>query len=296
MCGMLIVGFLAGAWAVIDPLAGATYLELARVDGGGYDEGEPTEPFFILALGNDSRSAGGKGLGDSIHVIGVNPATRQATMLNVPRDTAGPGGGKINAAHSSGGLPGQVRALNEMMGIKIRYAITTDFPRFISMVDEIGGIDVNLPYALSDDDSGANLPAGPSHVDGHGALAISRDRKDFARQGDRQRTWNAGLVILSALSTLRTQSPTLASTLKNTAILARHVDTDNVSLDELYRLGKLALSIDPATVKNCTIPTGAGEGSNLSAGGAAQPLFADFRDDGVVANCEPVPGGFDTSQ
>ena len=76
-----------------------------RLEEAGYDaplvgmgdakySGSPTEPFFFLALGNDGRSNADKGLGDAIHVIGVNPAAQQATIINVPRDTTAPGGDK----------------------------------------------------------------------------------------------------------------------------------------------------------------------------------------------------------
>ena len=107
--------------------------------------GSPDAPFFFLVLGNDGRSDADKGLGDAIHVVGVNPAAHSASILNVPRDTQAPGGDKINAAHALNGLPGIVKELNAMMGIQIQYAITTNFPGFIDMVDQIGGIDVNIP-------------------------------------------------------------------------------------------------------------------------------------------------------
>ena len=113
------------------------------------------------------------------------------------------------------------------------------------------------------------------------------------RQGDRQRTYMSGLVILSALATLQENHTSEGDTLKLLATLMRHVTTENLDLRELFRLGRLALSIDPANIKNCTIPTGAGDGSNLSVASDAQALFADFRDDGVVTACEPVPGGLD---
>ena len=57
-------------------------------------------------------------------------------------------------------------------------------------------------------------------------------------------------------------------------------------MGDLYRLGRLALAIDPANVTNVTMPGVAG-----SAGGAsvvfptagADGVFADLRDDGVIA-------------
>jgi LCP family protein required for cell wall assembly len=216
LSGVLLASAVSGAWLVFQPtLAGAkTFLRIQRVSSSEFT-GAPDKPFFFLALGNDSREAGLPGLGDSIHVIGIDPATRQGTMLNVPRDTEAPDGGKINSYHSSGGLPSIVAQLDKMMGITIDYAITTDFPRFIDMVNAIGGIAVDLPYDLSDGAySGADFRPGLQGVDGDQALSIARDRHDFDRQGDRQRTWDAGLVILSALSTVQSHHPSAADTIK----------------------------------------------------------------------------------
>ena len=296
LCGVLLASLASAAWLAVGPTleAGATFLTVEGVSSAEFS-GARTTPFFFLALGNDSREPNQPGLGDSIHVIGINPATKQGTMLNVPRDTEAPDGGKINSYHpGGGGLPAIVDQLNKMMGIQIDYAITTDFPRFINMVNSFGGISINLPYDLTDGPySGSDFRPGPQGVDGDQALAIARDRHDFGRQGDRQRTWNAGLVILSALSTLQARDLSAAETVKLVASLVGGVTTHNVSTAELFRLGRLALSIDPAVVTNCTIPTGGGGGSNLAVAPEAGALFADFRDDGVAAFCDPMPGGFD---
>ncbi len=296
LCGVLVAGLLGVAWLAMGQpkMARATFIDVEYMQGARFDGGTPTQPFFFLALGNDSRNAGENGLGDSIHVIGINPATGQGTMLNVPRDTEAPGGGKINAFHSGGGLDAFVNQINQMMGITVNYAITTDFPRFIRMVNEIGGIELNLPYAFSDQDySGAVFQPGPIRVNGDQALAISRDRHDWAAQGDRQRTWNSGMVILGALASIQKTNPSFGKTMKLISILMQGVTAKDVGPAELYRLGRYAMSLNPANIKNCTIPTGAGGGSNLSVAAAAQPLFADFRDDGVVGSCEEVPGGKD---
>ncbi|HEY8216674.1 MAG TPA: LCP family protein [Acidimicrobiia bacterium] len=295
LSGLLMASVVSAAWLAWGPTlpAGAAFLRVERVSSSQFT-GAPNRPFFFLALGNDSREPGANGLGDSIHVIGINPATKQGTMLNVPRDTEAPDGGKINSYHSQGGLPGFVDQLNKMMGIHIDYAITTDFPRFINMVNAIGGIAINLPYDLTDGDySGSDFRPGQQGVDGDQALAIARDRHDFERQGDRQRTWNAGLVILSALATLRSHQPSAEDTVQLIATLISGVTTDNVSPQELFHLGRLALSIDPANISNCTIPTGGGAGTNLGVAPEAAALFADFADDGVAAFCDPVPGGLD---
>ncbi len=284
VCAGLVVGLLAAAWLALgqpNPAAGVTWFQVQKVGPASFS-GAPDQPFFFLALGNDGRHDTDPGLGDAIHVIGVNPATLQATIINVPRDTQAPAGDKINAYHSLRGLPGIVDQLNQMMGIQISYAITTNFPGFIDMVDEIGGIDVNIPMALDDKDSGAFFQPGVQHLTGDQLLRFARDRKDYPTEGDVARTGNQALEIISALATLRTQNPGAAGTAHLVAILARHIRMQNVNLAELFRLGRLALSIDPANVKNVTIPVGGGTGTNLSVGAGAASLFEDFRDDGVL--------------
>lgn len=284
LCGLLIAGMLGATWLALgkpNPAAGAVWFQVTKV-GDAEFSGAPDQPFFFLALGNDARTDADKGLGDAIHVFGVNPATHTATVLNVPRDTQAPSGDKINAYHSLQGLPGIVGELNKMMGIEIQYAITTNFPGFINMVNELGGITVNLPEAHSDAQySGAEFAAGVQAVTGDQALAISRNRHQWTT-GDIQRSQNQALLILDALTTLRARNPGDAGTMTLVATLARHVVTQDVSLTDMYRLGRLALSIDPTTVKNITVPVGSGAGSNLQLTGDAQSLFADFADDGIL--------------
>lgn len=284
LCGLLVAGTLGAAWLALgrpNPASGTVWFQVTKVGNADFS-GAPDEPFFFLALGNDGRTDADKGLGDAIHVFGVNPAARTATVISVPRDTQAPSGDKINAYHSLQGLPGMVDELNRMMGIKISYAVTTNFPGFIAMVNEIGGITVNLPEAHSDPQySGAEFAAGVQTVNGDQALAISRNRHQWTT-GDIQRTQNQAALILDALSTLRSRNPGDAGTLGLVATLAKHVTTENVSITELFRLGRLALSIDPTTVKNIVVPVGSGAGTNLQLTGDAQSLFADFADDGIL--------------
>jgi LCP family protein required for cell wall assembly len=290
LCGMIVAGLLSVAWLALGrptPAKGAIWFQVTDTSTSEFS-GAPTEPFFFLALGNDARTDEDKGLGDAIHVIGVNPASRQATILNVPRDTQAPGGDKINAYHALDGLPGFVEQINQMMGITIQYAVTTNFPGLSTMVDSIGGIDINLPPMTEGDGqwndtaTGAVFQPGPQHMNGEQVLALSRDRHDFEVTGDVSRSSTQALVIISALATLRAQNPGDAGTLRLATLLARHVVTENVALTDMYRLGRLALSIDPATIKSITIPVGQGGGTNLTITGEGPALFADFADDGIV--------------
>jgi len=285
LTGVLVGTLVGAAWIALGspaPAAGATWFQVTKVESDY--SGEPTEPFYFLVLGNDGRTDEVNGLGDAIHVIGINPALKQGAMLNVPRDTTAPNGDKINASHSLQGLPGIIDQLEQMMGITISYAITTNFPGFISMVNELEGIDVTIPMPLDDaDGSGAWFETvGRQKVNGEQALAFARDRHDF-QAGDIDRSYNQGTIILDALRTLQRRRQTSPGEIfKNVSLLASHIRTENVGIAELYRLGRLAMSLDPDTIKNITIPVGSGTGTNLQVAPDGAALFADFADDAVI--------------
>jgi LCP family protein required for cell wall assembly len=287
LAGLLLAGGVTATWLALggpQNARAATWFTVHRVGGSASFAAAPTSPFFVLVLGNDGRTDADPGLGDAIHVIGVNPVTRDASIINVPRDTEAPSGGKINAFHATGGLPATVAQLNRMMGIDIAYAITTNFAGFVAMVNEIGGVEIDVTEPMHDRDSGTAFDPGRYKMSGESLLAYSRDRKSYPAEGDRQRTVNQGKAILAALATLRAQNPGAAGTARLVAILARHVRTEGMDLGQMYDLARLALSIDPARVKNVLLPTGPGGGTNLAVAPAARDLFADFADDAILQN------------
>ena len=130
----------------------------------------PDEPVFILALGNDGRPGETSTRGDAIHLIGVNPTLRKATILDFPRDTGlpipGHGTDKVNTAHVYGGAALQAQTLGNAVGVKIPYAIDTNFAGFVDDGQRHGRARVNVLEAMDDDGSGADFPAGPLKMNG----------------------------------------------------------------------------------------------------------------------------------
>jgi LCP family protein required for cell wall assembly len=293
VCGLLVAGIVTTAWLLVGrpvPAQGATWLQVAKV-GGARVTGGPQQPFFALLLGTGARSddpsqsPDDPGLADAIHVIGVNPALKSATLLDIPRDTEGPGGAKMNSyiVNNPGAndLRAEADAVSSVANVPISWVIRVNFPHFQQMVDEIGGIDVNIPAPMDDDFSGAHFAAGPAHLNGEQALQFSRDRHSFSN-GDLSRTSNQGLLIISALQTLEAKHPSAGDTIRLVATLGRHTKLDGVGISELFHMGDLALTFDPANIKNVVLPVGAGPGSNLVKTGDADSLLADFADDGVL--------------
>lgn len=270
------------------PAPGRTAMEIRKLDEARFSPA-PGKPVFVLVMGNDARPGQTQARGDALHVIGINPAAGRATILNIPRDTwtdvPGRGIDKINAGNYYGGPALEAKAVSELVGVDIAIVLSTGFQGLSAMVDELGGVNVDVPQPMDDKNSGAVFPAGTVRMDGGAALAFSRNRG--LPGGDLTRTQDQGILILAGLAKLRGDGPTVTNTLRWLAVLARHTRLDGIGLAELYRLGRLALSIDPANVRNVTMPGRVGSAANQSVvfvGAGAPNLFADFRDDAILQN------------
>jgi LCP family protein required for cell wall assembly len=277
-----IVG-IGAAWlaGIHVPLAsGATYLRVAKIDSNSAANragAVPNGTFFILLVGNDSRPGVGGARGDALHVLGVNPVLHKASMLDIPRDTCW-SGDKINTGNTRGPRA-QADDVGGLLGVPISYVVDVDFAGFTGLVDGVGGVSVNVPTRMHDTYSGAYFAPGWHHMSGQDALAFSRDRHDFP-QSDIIRTNNQGILILNAMSQLRAKMQNAPGEFKMLALLGRHAQLQGMGIKDLYRLGRIAFSLEPKQIKNVTIPVT--NGGCLGLSGAASGMFADFRDDGVL--------------
>lgn len=289
----LAIALLAGLTVVAvlvtgpDRAGGQPAVEIHKVDTGSFSP-RPGQPLFMLALGLDGGRPGiGGDRSDAIHLIGLNPAAGAGSMLNIPRDTyvaiPGHGRSKINDAYAFGGAELAARTVEQLTGAHVSFVLAIRFDPFQQLVDEAGGVDVDVPFAMNDRFSGANFPQGRVHMDGRAALAFSRDR--HLAGGDLTRSANQGLLILSALTKLRGEHPGATAAAHYLAVLGRHVWTTGVTPVELYRLGRLALTVDPAAVRSVVLPSNLGQvgaQSVVFVGAGADGLFADLRDDAVL--------------
>jgi LCP family protein required for cell wall assembly len=271
---------LSAAWLAgwrLPVASGATYMQIQKLAGADA-AGAPANTFFIALIGNDFRPGVGGARGDALHLVGVNPQTHVATMLNVPRDTCWRGG-KINRAHAEGGPRGMANALGELVGVPVAYAVSVDFAGFEALVDGMGGVQINVPFPMDDEDSGAVFAPGDQRINGRQALAFSRNRHDFPNS-DIQRTENQGLLILSALAQLQREARGPVGEFKAAASIGRHAQVDGMGLSDVYRLGRIAQQLNVAAVRHVTIPVGGG--GCLQLVGDWRGLFGDFADDATL--------------
>ena len=281
-----VVSAAATVWA--QSTTGPPAVEIHKVDEGHFVP-TPGGPYFMLVVGIDGRPGLGGNRGDALHVIGVNPAQHAATIINIPRDSfvAIPGHGqdKINAAFDFGGPQLEADTVAALVGVHPTFVLVTGFVGFQAMVNDIGGVDVDVPMAMNDHFSGANFPAGRVHMDGQHALAFSRNR--HLGQGDLTRTQDQSILLIDTLRQLRANGANSAlGTVRVLGTLVRHTQvTGGVGVLDLYHLGRLALSTDPGRVRNVTMPARLGQVGGASVvfvGAGAGDLFADFRDDAIL--------------
>ena len=131
---------------------------------------------------------------------------------------------KVTEAMSAGGPQLTAQAISQWMGVPITYTIVTDFDGLTSMVDELGGVTVNVPERMDDSFTQVHLDPGPVPMDGNLALRFARSR--HITGSDYQRTQNQALLILSALGEVRAAGTSPADTVRYLGILARHTTLD----------------------------------------------------------------------
>lgn len=246
--------------------------------------------FFLLAIGSDARPgqrvAGARA--DSLHIIGVNFRQGRAGIVGIPRDSyvpiPGVGTRKINEALVYGGPELTVRTVERLSGINIDAYVLTGFQGFRSAVTNIGGVRTTIPYAMRDAASEAFFRPGTKRLEGHGALAFSRNRHD-APGGDFGRSLNQGRLILSALREFRSDLRRDPATLLRWVVVGARNVQSNLSLGETIGLLLATTAVDPSGVKNVVVSGSGGMVGGQSVvhlGSGAQAIFRDLRRDGLV--------------
>ena len=147
------------------------------------------EPFSVLLLGIDER-ANDTGRTDTMIVATVNPDLGTIKMLSIPRDSRVEIVGndtveKINHAYARGGIAMTIDTVENLLSIPIDYYVAVNMEGFLSVIDEVGGIEVMNDMDLAH--GGYSFPQGQIKLSGEEALIYSRiryedPRGDFGRQ------------------------------------------------------------------------------------------------------------------
>lgn len=234
-------------------------------------KGEPDDRINILLLGMGGEGHDGAYLTDTMIITSVKPTTKQVAMFSVPRDLVAPVSNwrKINsvnayAEQANPGSGGEVssEAFSTLFQIPIHYYIRADFEGFSRVIDELGGVDVNVENTFDDysypadgqeDNPNYNARFEHLHIDkgwqkmnGTLALKYARSRhaygiegSDFARARRQQLLLEA--IKAKLLSTQTLLNPVVIGKLINE--FNKDIST-NLSVWEMLRLWDISKDIN----------------------------------------------------
>ncbi|WP_103752955.1 LCP family glycopolymer transferase [Lactobacillus panisapium] len=170
------------------------------------------KPISILILGVDQGLEGrhDKGNSDTLILATANPGKNKATMTSIPRDTLanilGDPGDKynmfrVNSAYGIGGSKASMRTVSALLDVPINYYVEVNMKALKSLVNAVGGVDVNVPFDFSYD--WCDFHKGKQHLNGRHAVAYVRmrhddPRGDYGRQMRQRQVINA--VVHKAIS------------------------------------------------------------------------------------------------
>ena len=197
-----VVGFLAfrkGVAAANDRLPVGAGAALAKQDGLLLNQ-----PTTILLLGSDHMNndqRAGLNNSDSIMLLRTSPGRHRLAYLSIPRDLRVPvpgyGDRKINSALPLGGVPLAVRTIEGFTGLGINHVMFVDFRAFRDLIDNVGGIEVDVPEPILSNPfdcpydaqrcaswKGWRFDKGRQHMDGRRALVYSRIRENQLNPAD----------------------------------------------------------------------------------------------------------------
>ncbi len=229
------------------------------------------ERINILILGIDRRvDEEGPWRTDTMIVATLDPKTKSAGMLSIPRDlyvpipAPGAGENRINTANfygDSSKYPGGGPALAKKtveynFAIPIHYYVLIDFDGFRKIIDSLGGVDIDVPEPIDDpeyptEDYGTmhlQIPAGLQHMDGDLALKYARSRKSTS---DFDRSKRQMQVIL-AMRDKALKINALAQAPQLLAQLRGAIETD-MTPDQMLALAPIAAQIRSDNIKSRSI-------------------------------------------
>ncbi|MEV3858954.1 LCP family protein [Streptomyces sp. NPDC050095] len=244
---------------------------------------------------------------DVLMLVHIAADGRRLSVVSLPRDSYVPfaphdhpaHSGKINGAFKHGGADLTVRTVERATGLHIDHYLETDFRQFAAAVDALGGAEVCTDTPLTDENSGLNLAAGTSDLDGRGALRYARARHVFppGDLGRVRRQQRLLLGLLARLSDARLFQDPVATARTARALLA-HVRTDgHTDARTLVSLAWAMRELTPSRTEFATVPISDFDhrvpdwGSTLLWDEPrAEQIFAALRDDRPLAAARQ-PGG-----
>lgn len=208
----------------------------------------------VMLVGVDQRN-NEPSRSDTLMVAMLNLKAKTVQVISLPRDTRVNIEGvehktKINHAHSIGGTDLTRKTVEEVLGIPIHNYVETNFDGFKNIIDDLGGVTLDVEKRMYYPAEGINLRKGIQHLDGEKALSYVRYRSDG--KGDLPRIERQH-KFLKNLTEQVLQPETLLKLPKIAGELHSNIDTD-MSVQDMIVLASVFKDVKPENVRFTDIP------------------------------------------
>ena len=255
--------------AMAEDLSGLLAGDIVSVEDYAVTENLPDDWWNILLLGTDNRDEMAEGRysrTDSMIILSVNMATRQAKLTSLMRDTwvpmEGRSANRLNACTVFGGPELLMKTVNKQFGMNISQYVMINITGLADVIDTLGGLDFAVTEAerkalnkglfdLSSQSGMEQLQESGEkvHLNGNQAVAFARIRQI---DSDYNRTERQRLVLTTMAEKLKsnTNAATIVGVVNN---LLPYVET-NLSLTDLMQLGYVGLQLDLGGIEQFRVP------------------------------------------
>lgn len=253
------------------------------------------------SFGSAAREAGQRA--DVILIVRVDPTTRQAFLVSIPRDTLmGPAGSLARPINGlfNGGPQAVVDGLAQSFAVPIHHYLELDFAGFRRMVDAVGGVSLSVPWPVRDRKTGLDLrQAGCNLLDGRAALAWVRSRGFSHLENGKWRTDPRGdlgrierqQALLARLADQAVRrlalNPVRANQLADAVLANVRVDS-GLRTGDVLRLARSLRSFGSPAVQMVSLPT-VPVGPKVRPAPEAEAVLARLRGGPPVRESGPEP-------
>lgn len=249
------------------------------------EETNVEEPFNVYISGIDVSGPITTNSRSDVNIImTVNPNTKKILLTTTPRDyyvtLPGVSGESRDKLTHAGiyGVDVSMSTLENLYGIDITYYARVNFTSLVTIVDALGGVDVNSEYAF--EAGGYQFQQGINSLNGDQALAFSRERYSFT-EGDNQRGRNQEAVLTAILQ--KAMSPAILTNANQIiASVSDSVET-NMTQEDMAKFINMQLSDGASWSIESQAATGTGDNQACFSSGS-QLLYVMWPDDAVVAS------------
>ena len=199
-------------------------------------------PFTIYLSGIDNRdhTLPFAARSDVNLILAVNPAKHKILLLNTPRDFYVPlaMNGKLDKLTHAGlyGVNESIHTLENFYNIKFNYYARINFDATSTIIDQLGGVDIHIPYVVNTYHGHRHYEPGNYHLNGNEALDFARERVSISwAGGDRERGRNQEKILTALIQKLQSDKTNLTRLDQIFNSIAKNIQT-NFTPDDLKYL------------------------------------------------------------